>query len=95
MIEMKDTAKGVRFIVKVVTRGLFCQKAVVKNFANWLENICDGDSILVWLKFYTSNHSSSTYAKFAEKLTLMRTCTRAYQGERNNSFLENFAYVLS
>ena len=34
MIEMKDTAKGVRFIVKVVTRGLFCQKAVVKNFTN-------------------------------------------------------------
>ena len=45
-------------------------------------------------------HPLSTYAKFCEKLTFLsiskltlRTC--AYQGVRNDSFSENFAYVLN
>ena len=36
-------------------------------------------------------HPLSTYAKFSEKLT----CTCAYQGVRNVSFPEIFAYVLN
>ena len=38
-------------------------------------------------------HLLSTYAKLSEKLTFLRTC--AYQGARNVSFSENFAYVLN
>ena len=38
-------------------------------------------------------HSFSTYAKFFEKLTFLRTGT--YQGVRNVSFSENFAQVLN
>ena len=46
------------------------------------------------------DHSLSTYAKFPEKLTFLASWyahvrTRAYQGLRNVSFSENFAYVLS
>ena len=45
------------------------------------------------------DHSFSTYAKFSEKTNishpLIRTRTCAYQGERNVSFSENFAYVLN
>ena len=41
-------------------------------------------------------HSFSMYAKFSEKLTfrtpLMYTSMSAYQGVRNASFSENFAY---
>ena len=35
----------------------------------------------------------STYAKFSEKLTFLTPC--AYQGVRNVSFSENFAYVIN
>ena len=45
------------------------------------------------------DHSFSTYAKFSEKTNvsypLIRTRTCAYQGVRNVSFSENFAYVLN
>ena len=44
-------------------------------------------------------HPLSMYAKFSEKLTFLTPLTRlrtcAYQGVRNVSFSENFAYVLS
>ena len=48
---------------------------------------------------FIGDHSFSTYVKFSEKLTfpppppLIRTRTCAYQGVRNVSFSENFAYV--
>ena len=44
------------------------------------------------------DHSFSTYAKFSEKLiflTPIHTRTCAYQGIRNVSLSENFAYVLN
>ena len=55
---------------------------------------------LLWIPFKTDSklnilngdHSFRTYVKFSEKLTLL-TC--AYQGVRNVSFSENFAYVLN
>ena len=37
------------------------------------------------------DHSSSMYGKFSEKPTFLTS----YQGVRNVSFLENFAYVLN
>ena len=43
-------------------------------------------------------YSFSTYAKFSEKLTffpLIRSRTCVYQGLKNVSFSENFAYVLN
>ena len=46
----------------------------------------------------TRSHSVSTCAKFSEKLTFLTPeCTRlwAYQGVRNVSFSENFAYVFN
>ena len=39
-------------------------------------------------------HPLSTHAKFYEKLTFL-THWCAYQGAKNNSFSENFAYVLN
>ena len=45
------------------------------------------------------DHPFSTYAKFSEKTNiscrLIRTRTCAYQGVRNVSFSENFAFVLN
>ena len=40
-------------------------------------------------------HSFSTYAKFSEKPNTSYADVSAYQGVRNVSFLENFAYVLN
>ena len=54
-------------------------------------------SFLMFLR----GHSLSTYAKFPEKKPtnisnpLIRTRTCAYQGDKNVSFSENFAYVLN
>ena len=51
---------------------------------------------------YTWGHSFSTIAKLSEKLTFLtpdthtlRTPTCAYQGVRNVSFSDNFAYLLN
>ena len=47
---------------------------------------------------YQRGHSLSTYAKFSEKQSfkpLISTRRRGYQGVRNVSFSENFAYVLN
>ena len=49
-------------------------------------------------KITVRGHPFSTYAKFSGKLTFLnpiRTRTCAYQGVRNVSFPENFAYVLN
>ena len=40
------------------------------------------------MHIFVRGHPLKTYAKFSEKLT-------AYQGVRNVSFSENFAYVLN
>ena len=48
----------------------------------WLENCSD-----IVSKLEIIDHLFSTYAKFSKKLT--------YQGVRNVSFPENFAYVLN
>ena len=51
--------------------------------------------------FSRGNHSFTTYAKFLEKLTflisylLIHTRSCAYQGIRNVTFTENFAYILN
>ena len=47
---------------------------------------------------YGRDHSFSTYSEFSGELTffpLISTRTCAYQGVRNVSFSENFAYVLN
>ena len=43
---------------------------------------------------FVRDHPLSTYAKFSEKL-IFAYGTGAYQGVRNASFSENFAYVLN
>ena len=44
---------------------------------------------------FEREHLFSTYAKFSEKLIFLNPRTCAYQGVRNVSFSENFAYVLN
>ena len=46
------------------------------------------DEKLIW------DHLFSTCAKFSTKLTFLTPCTCTYQGVRNVSLSENFAYVL-
>ena len=63
-------------------------------------DVCRGPSYVCdpW-KIVSRDHSFSTYAKFCEKLAffdpLIRTRTCPYQGVRNVSSSENFAYVLN
>ena len=67
-----------------------CDKVIFSPKMNFSEQL-----------FYRTprNHSFSTYAEFSEKLTFLtpwlRTSACAYQEVRNDSFSENFAYVLN
>ena len=67
------------------------------------EVICFNFSFCTDLGIWESNkmgHSFSTYSTFSEKLTSITSwyayvLTCAYQGVRNVSFVENFAYILN
>ena len=63
--------------------------------------IFSGESTVIWIQrkdLSERDYPFSTYAKISEKLTfltpLICTCTCAYQGVRNVTFSENYAYVL-
>ena len=80
------TSNGVLHLVNSLEIGLYCRYFLV-NFARFFKINNHRD------------HSLITYAKFSEKhkisYPLIRTHSCAYQRVRNDSFLEDFAYVLN
>ena len=104
VISASNKDAGGSFIV--LFNSLFCRCKNLKwKLVTWLVHM-DRYYITIKIKKHwrrsrkhvTWNHSFSTYAQFSEKLTfltLIRTRTCAYQGVRNVSFSENFAYLLN